>query len=302
MPVSPTPHASQNTSNQPSDTTSQAMKIHIQGGRLIDPASNTDAAQDLYIAAGKIVGVGSAPADFTANKVIDARGLIVCPGLVESGEPPWWEVVAAAGEAGHGTVVAGRELQGWDLVFALKQRPDAERRAALDLLRPHGLPVLARWWVPLDTEELDRWLDAGFGLGNHTWDHPCLDQCTAAEQRDQIERADRWLRARVEGWHPSILAHGTDSRDRGGLSGRTTGADYRGGRWIFGTAGSPRSGIGTGRGPCGRTCGIGTGGRPCGLACGIGTGRAVSGRYGGATCRSTSGAGVCAWAATLGLS
>ena len=38
------------------------MKIHIQGGRLIDPAANLDAQQDLYIAAGKIVGVGSAPA------------------------------------------------------------------------------------------------------------------------------------------------------------------------------------------------------------------------------------------------
>lgn len=59
------------------------MKIHIQGGRLIDPAAKIDAQQDLYIAAGKIVGVGSAPADFTANKTIDARGLIVCPGLVD---------------------------------------------------------------------------------------------------------------------------------------------------------------------------------------------------------------------------
>ncbi len=45
----------QNTPNQSSDTTSQTMKIRIKGGRLIDPASNTDAAQDLYIAAGKIV-------------------------------------------------------------------------------------------------------------------------------------------------------------------------------------------------------------------------------------------------------
>ncbi|CAG2128680.1 Dihydroorotase-like protein [Cupriavidus yeoncheonensis] len=59
------------------------MKIQIQGGRLIDPAANLDVQQDLYIAAGKIVGVGSAPADFTANKTIDAQGLIVCPGLVD---------------------------------------------------------------------------------------------------------------------------------------------------------------------------------------------------------------------------
>jgi dihydroorotase len=61
----------------------QNMKIHIQGGRLIDPAANLDAEQDLFIAAGKVVGVGRAPADFNANKTIDARGLIVCPGLVD---------------------------------------------------------------------------------------------------------------------------------------------------------------------------------------------------------------------------
>ena len=59
------------------------MKIHIKNGRLINPASNTDATQDLFIAAGKIVGIGSAPAGFTANRTIDARGLVVCPGLVD---------------------------------------------------------------------------------------------------------------------------------------------------------------------------------------------------------------------------
>lgn len=59
------------------------MKIHIKHGRLIDPASGTDAKQDLFIAAGKIVGVGSAPAGFNANRTLDASGLIVCPGLVD---------------------------------------------------------------------------------------------------------------------------------------------------------------------------------------------------------------------------
>ena len=59
------------------------MKIHIKNGRLINPASNTDATQDLFIAAGKIVGIGSAPAGYTANRSIDASGLIVCPGLVD---------------------------------------------------------------------------------------------------------------------------------------------------------------------------------------------------------------------------
>lgn len=59
------------------------MKLHIQGGHLIDPHNQIDRQSDLFIAAGKVVGIGHAPTDFHANKVIDARGLIVCPGLVD---------------------------------------------------------------------------------------------------------------------------------------------------------------------------------------------------------------------------
>jgi dihydroorotase len=59
------------------------MKIHIKNGRLIDPSSGVDAKQDVYIAAGKIVALGAAPAGYTANRIVDANGLIVCPGLVD---------------------------------------------------------------------------------------------------------------------------------------------------------------------------------------------------------------------------
>jgi len=59
------------------------MKIHIKGGRLIDPRSGVDANKDVYIAAGKIVAIGDAPNGYTANRVIDAAGLVVCPGLVD---------------------------------------------------------------------------------------------------------------------------------------------------------------------------------------------------------------------------
>jgi len=59
------------------------MNIHIQNGRLIDPANKIDAPHDLFIADGKIVGVGSAPAGFSAAKTIDASGLVVAPGLID---------------------------------------------------------------------------------------------------------------------------------------------------------------------------------------------------------------------------
>ena len=55
-----------------------SMKIHIRNGRLIDPASNTDKALDLFIADGRIVGTGNTPAGWGedgANRVLDAEKL-----------------------------------------------------------------------------------------------------------------------------------------------------------------------------------------------------------------------------------
>ena len=59
------------------------MKIHIKNGRLIDPKNNIDAQQDVFIAAGKVAAVGAMPEGFNANRVIDATGLVVCPGLID---------------------------------------------------------------------------------------------------------------------------------------------------------------------------------------------------------------------------
>ncbi|KMY86499.1 Dihydroorotase [Candidatus Paraburkholderia calva] len=59
------------------------MKIQIQGGTIIDSAVGTEERKDLFIAAGRIVGIGEAPADFHAVKVIDATGLYVAPGFVD---------------------------------------------------------------------------------------------------------------------------------------------------------------------------------------------------------------------------
>jgi len=59
------------------------MKIHIKNGRLIDPANNIDTRADVFVAAGKIAAIGRAPDGFGAKHVIDAAGLIVCPGLID---------------------------------------------------------------------------------------------------------------------------------------------------------------------------------------------------------------------------
>lgn len=59
------------------------MNLHIKNGRVIDPASGLDAVKDLFIDAGKIVGIGDAPAAFVATQTMDASGLVVIPGLVD---------------------------------------------------------------------------------------------------------------------------------------------------------------------------------------------------------------------------
>jgi len=59
------------------------MNIQIKGGRLIDPKNGIDTQQDLFIVAGKVASVGNAPASFVADKIIDAGGLVVAPGLID---------------------------------------------------------------------------------------------------------------------------------------------------------------------------------------------------------------------------
>ncbi len=59
------------------------MKLLIRNGRVIDPARNYDEMADVAIAAGRVIGVGHVPDGFSANKVIDARGCIVAPGLID---------------------------------------------------------------------------------------------------------------------------------------------------------------------------------------------------------------------------
>ena len=59
-----------------------SRKRLIKGGRIIDPASRIDRVGDLLLAEGKVARIDRAITDFDAE-VIDAAGLIVCPGLID---------------------------------------------------------------------------------------------------------------------------------------------------------------------------------------------------------------------------
>jgi dihydroorotase len=54
------------------------MRLHIKGGRVVDPASARDALGDVYVADGKIAEGFS-----RADRVIDAKGLVVAPGFID---------------------------------------------------------------------------------------------------------------------------------------------------------------------------------------------------------------------------
>jgi dihydroorotase len=59
------------------------MKILIRGGRLVDATQKLDKVGDLYVAAGRVVGVDRIPDGFSPNRTIDAQNLIVSAGLVD---------------------------------------------------------------------------------------------------------------------------------------------------------------------------------------------------------------------------
>jgi dihydroorotase len=58
-------------------------RILIENGRIIDPANKIDRLGSVYIADGKIASVTNEPSGFKADKVIDAKNQIVCPGFID---------------------------------------------------------------------------------------------------------------------------------------------------------------------------------------------------------------------------
>jgi dihydroorotase len=59
------------------------MRLAIRHARVIDPASGHDAPADVYVDGSRIAAVGAAPAGFAAEREIDARGLVLAPGLID---------------------------------------------------------------------------------------------------------------------------------------------------------------------------------------------------------------------------
>lgn len=57
--------------------------LSICNGRVLDPDTGLDRVTDLHLSGGRILAFGPAPDGFMPERVIDASGLAVCPGLVD---------------------------------------------------------------------------------------------------------------------------------------------------------------------------------------------------------------------------
>lgn len=115
----------------------------------------------------------------------------ICPSVIGTDEALWWHVVHEAVEAE--LVIEGQKVLPGE-VNRLKLVPDAQRRERVAEIR-EALAELRGGLVrrQLTEKELSSWVEAGLSLGNHTWDHPILDQCSPAEQRRQIDLAHDWF-------------------------------------------------------------------------------------------------------------
>lgn len=59
------------------------MKVLIRNGRVVNPATGRDERADIAVASGRIRSIGNIAADFTPERIIEAEGCVVSPGLVD---------------------------------------------------------------------------------------------------------------------------------------------------------------------------------------------------------------------------
>ena len=59
----------------------QTYDIVLEGGRVMDPESGTDAIRNVGIANGKIARISAEP--LKGTQMLDAKGLVVAPGFID---------------------------------------------------------------------------------------------------------------------------------------------------------------------------------------------------------------------------
>ncbi len=204
------------------------MKIQIANGRLIDPKHGIDGVMDLFIAAGKIVGLGRAPDGFHANRVVDASGLIVCPGLIDLAarlREPGFEYRATLESEMQAAIAGG--------VTSLVCPPDTDpvldepglvemlkhRARTLNQAHVYPLGALTRGLSGKVLTEMAELADAGCVAFSHA-DHPLYDTMVLARALDYAATFDFgvWLRPQDPYLAQGGVAHDGEVATRLGLA------------------------------------------------------------------------------------
>lgn len=179
--------------------------------RYYTPVSETDVAQALAgerpLAPNPVWFTfdDGLPSTFAAGALLQDRGVsatsFVCPSVIDTEDLLWFQVWDRCSELG---LIETAEQERFSL-GRLKRLPDRERREETDVLNDRLSTGADKAPVQADQAMLEGWVAQGHSIGNHTWDHPLLDQCEPDEQRDQVERAHVDLVNR--GFTPKFLAY-----------------------------------------------------------------------------------------------
>ena len=173
------------------------MKLHIKNGRVVDPAAGKDGVGDVFVVDGKISNESG-----KADKVIDAKGLVVAPGFIDLSarlREPGFEYKATLESEMNAAVAGGvtslacppdtdPPLDEPGLVDMLRRRAKALERARvypigaltvklegatlteMGLLADAGCVAFSQANVPLaDTQVLWRALQYAATFGFSTW-------------------------------------------------------------------------------------------------------------------------------------
>jgi hypothetical protein len=141
------------------------MKLLIQNGRVIDPATGFDEIGDVAIAAGRIVSLNGKLADFTPNRTIDATGCIVAPGLIdlsarlrEPGHEHERMLESELAAAVAGDVTSLPCVRSPSRRWCITDNPSRPKAASA----APGLPICARRWTTCaraDNRKCENWVN-----------------------------------------------------------------------------------------------------------------------------------------------
>ena len=117
----------------------------LRGGRVVDPAQGIDRIDDVLVRDGKVVVIGQSHE--AADATIDAKGLVVSPGLIDMHvhlrEPGREEDETI--ETGTRAVLASPALP----AFPTPSRRSTRRRrwSSSARKRPAPTPAMFSWWA-----------------------------------------------------------------------------------------------------------------------------------------------------------